>query len=342
MDPVSSPWLPEILDGLLERRDLSEGQMRRVIGAMMSGQCSDAEIAAVLAALRCKGETAAEIAAAAWVLREHMVKLNTGRSGLLDTCGTGGDGSATFNVSTAAALTAAGAGVPVVKHGNRSISSRSGSADVLAELGVAVEGGPEWARRCLDAAGLAFCYAPHFHPAMRHVTPVRRHLRVRTLFNCLGPLANPAGAEYQLLGVGRPEFLNLLSEALARLGTKRAFLVCGKDGLDEVSLSGPTLVREVRGSNVTAHEWHPSDFGLEPCGAAEIQADGPAASASMIRAVLAGGSGPAARMVCANTAAALLAAEHVTTLAEGVHKAVDALASGRAQQVLDRLAAVAP
>jgi anthranilate phosphoribosyltransferase len=296
----------------------------------------------VLVALHMKGETAAELAAAAAVLREHMVRLDTGGAAVLDTCGTGGDGTGTFNISTAAALVAAGAGVPVVKHGNRAVSGRSGSADVLTALGVAVEGDAAHARRCLDAAGLAFCFAPHFHPALRHVAAVRRRLGVRTVFNCLGPLANPAGAAHQLLGVGRPELLDPLAGALALLGTRRALLVCGRDGLDEVSLSGPTLVREVCGGRVRAWEWTPDDFGLGPCALDELRADGPAESAAVVRAVLDGQGGPARRVVLANAAAALLAAERAATPAEGVALAEEALTAGRARRVLERLVACSP
>src|SRR5262249_29534812 len=196
---------------------------------------------------------------------EHMVRWEPGRECVLDTCGTGGDGTGTFNISTAAAFTAAGAGVPVVKHGNRSVSSRSGSADVLAALGGRVGGHRAFARAGLGRARLAFCFAPHCHPALRHVAAVRRRLGVGTLFNCLGPLANPAGAAHQLLGVGRPELLELMAGALARLGARRALVVCGRDGLDEVTLAAPTLVREGRGHTVSSWEWTPADFGLGPC-----------------------------------------------------------------------------
>jgi anthranilate phosphoribosyltransferase len=329
--------LTDALAAVVARRNLEEGEMRRVMTAVVAGRCADAEVAALLTALRMKGETAVELAAAAAVLREHMVRLDAGRTDVLDTCGTGGDESGTFNVSTAAALVVAAAGVPVVKHGNRAVSSRSGSADVLAALGVTVECTPATARRCLDEAGLAFCLAPHFHPCLRHVAAVRRQLRLRTLFNCLGPLANPAAAPYQLLGVGRPELLDPLAGALARLGMRRAFVVCSRDGLDEVSLSGPTLVREVRGSTVRGAEWTPADFGLEPCSSAELAVAGVEDSARVIRAILAGDDGPAARVVVVNAAAALLAAERVGTLAEGVARARAALAEGRARQVLDRL-----
>jgi anthranilate phosphoribosyltransferase len=329
--------LTEALATVVRRGDLTELEMRRVMTAMVAGRCADADVAALLTALRMKGETAVELAAAAAVLRENMVRLDAGRSDVLDTCGTGGDGSGTFNVSTAAALVVAGAGVPVVKHGNRAASSHSGSADVLAALGVTIECSPATARRCLDEAGLAFCFAPHFHPCLRHVAGVRRQLRLRTLFNGLGPLANPASAPYQLLGVGRSDWLDPLAGALARLGMRRAYVVCGRDGLDEVSLCGPTLVREVRGSTVLAREWTPEDFGLESCSPAELTVTGVEHSARVIREVLDGRDGPAARMVLANAAAGLVAAERVGTPAEGVARARAALAEGRARQVLDRL-----
>ncbi len=308
--------------------------------ASSSGACGEVETAALLVALHMKGETADELAAAAAVLREYCVPLTTGRDDVLDTCGTGGDGTCTFNISTATALVAAGAGVPVVKHGNRAMSSRSGSADVLASLGVRLELDARAARRCLERSGMAFCLAPHFHPRMQHVGTVRRRLGVRTLFNCLGPLANPASAPYQLLGVGRPEWLDRLAAALARLGTRHALLVCGRDGLDEVSLSGPTLVREVVGGEVLIREWTPEDFGLAPCRLDELRVDGPEESAAVIRAVLGGEEGPARRMVLANAAAALLAAERVTSLPEGVALAAEAIANGRAAGVLSELVAL--
>ena len=213
---------------LLARQDLSEDQTCHTIEDIFAGRLGEVETAAFLIALRAKGEASTEIAGGALALRSHMVRLETGRDDVLDTSGTGGDGLSTFNISTAAALVAAGAGAVVVKNGNRAVSGRTGSADVLAALGVRVEGDAAGARYCLEQAGLAFCFAPHFHPALRHVAAVRRRLRTRTLFNCLGPLANPAGAAYQLLGVGRPELLDPLAGALVRLGTRRAVLVCGR------------------------------------------------------------------------------------------------------------------
>jgi anthranilate phosphoribosyltransferase len=327
----------EILAAVVERRALGAGQMTTVVQDMISGRLGEPEAAAFLTALRMKSETADEIAAAALVLRGHMIRFDTERTDVLDTCGTGGDGSGTFNISTATALVTAACGVPVVKHGNRAVSSNCGSSDVLAELGVPLEAGLEWAKRCLNDCGLAFCFAPQFHPALARLAPLRRRLRIRTLFNCLGPLANPAGAAYQLLGVGRPELLDPLAGALAQLGTRRSLVVWSRDGLDEVSLSATTLVREVKQGQVTPWEWTAADFGLEPCTLTDLRAEGPKASAAVISAVLQGTPGPSRRIVVANTAAALLAAEKVQTLPEGVARAEEALDSGRARQVLDRV-----
>ena len=327
----------EILNTLLAHRELAEPQLRWIMAEMMAGRCGEAEAAAFLIALRMKGETAREIAYAAQVLREHMVRWEPGREDCLDTCGTGGDGCGTFNISTATALVVAGAGVPVVKHGNRSVSSRSGSADVLAALGVKIDGDANFARLCLQQANFAFCFAPQFHPALKHLAAIRRSLGVPTIFNCLGPLANPAGAPRQLLGVGRMDLLDRMAEALAKLGTVHAFVLCSQDGLDEVSLSAPTLVREVRGGNVSKHEWTPADFGLEKCAFAEISAPHTQASADMITEVLAGKDTAALRIVLANSAAALLAAERVRTLLEGVDLARETISTGRAQEVLSTL-----
>jgi anthranilate phosphoribosyltransferase len=221
--PTPSPtWFAGTLAALINRRDLDGVRMCELMHGLVSGACDDTATASLLIALSMKGETADELAAAAAVLREYMIPFHAGCDDHLDTCGTGGDGTGTFNISTATALVAAGAGVPVVKHGNRAASSRSGSADVLAALGVSVEGDASCARRCLDRVGMAFCFAPHFHPALQRVAAVRSRLRVPTLFNLLGPLANPARAPYQLLGVGRAENLDRLAGALVRHGTRHA------------------------------------------------------------------------------------------------------------------------
>jgi anthranilate phosphoribosyltransferase len=266
-----------------------------------------------------------------------MLRWHPGSPGVLDTCGTGGDGSGTFNISTATAFVAAAAGVPVVKHGNRAVSSQSGSADVLTALGIKIDGDAAHACRSLAETGLAFCFAPQFHPAVKNLAALRRRLRVGTLFNWLGPLANPGGAAYQLLGVGRPELLDLMAGALARLGTTHALVVCSRDGLDEVSLSAPTEVRVVRDQTVESCQWSPQDFGLASCTMNELKADGVEASARTIEKVLRGVDGAAQRVVLANAAAALLAAERARSLADGVALARDAIESGRAWHVLEKL-----
>jgi anthranilate phosphoribosyltransferase len=332
------PWFRETLALLLDRQDLNGEQARSVVDYLL-GEPDFADAAALLVALRMKGETATELAAAAAALRERMTPFPTGRDGVLDTCGPGGTGDRTFNISTAAAIVAAGAGVPVVKHGNRAVSSLSGSADVLRELGLQIESGPAWARRCLDAASLAFCFAPHFHPILARLGDLRRRLGVRTIFNSLGPLANPAAAPYQLLGLGRPEQLDPMAGALAILGTRHAVVVCGADGFDEVSLSGPTAVREVRGGTITSTMWTPKDFGMEPCRVDDLRVADAAGSAAIIRDVLDDRPGPARRIVVANAAAALLAAERVTSLRDGVQVAEDAIRTGSARQVVERLRA---
>jgi anthranilate phosphoribosyltransferase len=288
-----------------------------------------------------KGESIVELAVAARALRARMVPLDTGGRDVLDTCGTGGDGAGTFNVSTAVAFVTAAAGVPVVKHGNRAVSGRSGSSDVLRELRLPVGAGPEWSSQCFHDAGLAFCFAPHFHPALTRLAAVRRRLGVRTILNSLGPLANPAGAAFQLIGVGHPEMLDPLAGALAALGTRHAVVVCGIDGFDEVSLTGPTLVRDVRGRTITASEWSPADFGLEPCRLDDLRAADGAASAAMISEVLDDQPGPARRIVVANAAAALLAGDRVPTLRDGLTLADATIRTGQARRLLDRLRAVA-
>jgi anthranilate phosphoribosyltransferase len=330
-----SAWHTTGLPLLLERRDLPDDLVRAAVQDLTAGTFDEAEAVALLVALRVKGEAASEIATAVEVLRTAMLRLQPPARPVLDTCGTGGDGSGTFNISTATALVVAGAGVPVVKHGNRSVSSRSGSADVLYALGVAVESGPGWSQRCLDEFGFAFCFAPHFHPALAKVGSLRRKLGVRTIFNLLGPLLNPAAAEHQLLGVGRAELLDPMAGALARLGTRQAFLVCGRDGLDEVSLSAPTMVRVVRDGTVEAREWTAADFGLDTAAPAELTADGPAASAGIVRQVLSGADGAPRRVVLANAAAALVAADRAPNLVAGVAMARQAIDSGAARRVLE-------
>ncbi len=332
---------PQVLNALGANQELTEQQLRWVFSEMMAGRCPDAVAAGFLMALKVKGESAREIACAARVLRELMIAWDPDQPDVLDTCGTGGDGTGTFNISTATSLVVAAAGVAVVKHGNRSVSSRTGSADVLSALGVRIDGDVEFARRCLREANFAFCFAPNFHPALKHVAGVRRALGVPTIFNCLGPLANPARASRQLIGVGRQDLLDRMAGALAELGTSRTLLICGRDGLDEVSLASETLVREIRGGVVHSMEWTASDFGLEPCTLAELAADDANASARIIRDVLDKNAGPARRIVLANAAAALLAAERVVSLRDGVTLAAQAIDSGAAAMTLHRLQSLA-
>jgi anthranilate phosphoribosyltransferase len=339
---VSSHPLRDALNTLYDRRELDPEVLRGWLVDMISGKCDEVAISALLIALIMKGESAGEIAVAAQVLRDHMIRWDPGVADVLDTCGTGGDGLHTFNISTATAIVAAGAGVPVVKHGNRSVSSRSGSADVLAALGVHVEGDAEFARACLQKTNLAFCFAPAFHPALKHVGPTRRKLGVPTIFNCVGPLANPAGAKHQLLGVGRLDLLDRMAGALAKLGGAHAILVCSHDGLDEVSLSAPTAVRVVRGEEIRSFVWTPDDFDLEPVRLSDLAVADAAESAAVVREVLAGKEGPPFRVVLANAAAALFAVGKANDLRDGVSLARNAICSGKALGVLDALAPLSP
>ncbi len=328
-----------ILRCLLNRQELTQEQVEAVLVALMAGYLEDIEAAALLTAWRAKGETAAELAAAASVLRGSMIRLETEQKNLIDTCGTGGDGFGTFNISTATALVVAGAGVPVAKHGNRAVTSRSGASDVLTALGVKLQPGAVWPRRTLESAGLAFCFAPEFHPALARVGPLRKRLGVRTIFNCLGPLANPAGAAFQVVGVGGRDLLEPMSGALARLSIEHAWVVIGEDGLDEVTLTGKTLVRQVRQGRVLELTLSPDDFGLPKCRLEDLSAGGPEESAAMIRQVLKGDAGPCLDIVLANAATALLVVGRVHDLPEGVALARESIRSGQAARVLDKLKA---
>lgn len=327
-----------ILERIRAGENLGMDEMATAVGAMMDGAWADDQIAEFLLALRAKGESVEEIAGAAAAMRAHMTPIRTSRTDAIDTCGTGGDSSGTFNISTAAALVTAAAGVPVAKHGNRSITSKSGSADVLAELGVNIEADVPSVERCLDELGICFCFAPSLHRSMRHVAAVRKQLGVPTIFNLLGPLCNPASARFQLLGVGKPELRPRLSAALALLGTERAVTVCGEDGLDEVTLAGKTNATEVTSSGIREFVWIPEDFGLRTTGLAPLRVDGPSASAEMIQSVLAGDSGPARDIVVLNAAAALWTASKDESPQVCAELAAAAIDSGGARELLDQLA----
>lgn len=323
---------------LLAREDLTAEEMQQAIEAVMEGQCDPVQVGAFLTALRMKGETVAEVVGAARAMRAHVRRIQTRMQPLLDVVGTGGDGSGTFNISTATALVAAGAGAKVAKHGNRGVSSSSGAADVLEQLGVKIDVAPEVVSACLEEIGLGFCFAPRLHPAMKHAMPVRRSLGFRTVFNILGPLTNPAGADRFLMGAGTPQIGQLLAGALADLGTVRAFVVHSRDGLDEISLSATTDAWEIRPGRTTHAEWTASDFGLPECILADIQVDSPEQSAATVRRVLDGQPGPARDTVLANASVALLACDMVNSLTDGVATAAEAIDSGRARDVLNRLA----
>lgn len=317
---------------------LSFDEMSAAIGAIMDGHWTEEQIGLLLTALAAKGETVDEVAGAAFALRLHMMPIRSRHAEVLDTCGTGGGGSKMFNVSTTAAIVAAATGVPVAKHGNRSITSCSGSADVLAELGVNIDATVPQVEACLDELGLCFCFAPLMHPSMRHVSAVRKKLGIRTIFNILGPLANPARATHQLLGVGRPELRPLLAGAMARLGTQRTLVVSGDDGLGDVTLTGTTRVSEVSSGAARDFNWTPEDFGIAPQSLETLSVDGPAASAEIIRRILAGTRGPARDIVVLNAAAGLIAFGKSNDPKAAAAEAAAAIDSGAAESLLDRLA----
>lgn len=336
MTNLSSP-IPHALHLLLSRRELSAEVMEQCIGVLMDGAASEIEIAALLTALAMVGETAEQLTGAARAMRARATPVVTSRTGLLDTCGTGGDRLNTFNISTAAALVVAATGVPVAKHGNRSATSSSGSAEVLQALGVNIELTPEQVGRCVDEVGIGFCYARLLHSAMKYVAPVRQALKFRTLFNLLGPLCNPAKAEYQLIGTTRVETAEQIAHSVAALGTSRTLVVCGNNELDEVSLWGVTEVFEVENAQVRPHTWTAGDFGLGECDVAQIQVNSPAESAEVVRGVFENQPGPARDMVVANAAAALIAAGRAMTPMSGAALAEAALTSGAVLQLTQRL-----
>jgi anthranilate phosphoribosyltransferase len=326
------------LGRLASGQDLSQAEMEEVIDQLLQGAVPENEIAVLLTALRAKGETADEITGAARAMRRHMTPIRTSRTNLIDTCGTGGVGSALLNISTAAAIVVAAAGVPVAKHGNRSVTSKSGSSDVLAALGVNVDASVPVVERCLDELGICFCFAPRLHPAMKHVAPVRKKLGFATIFNLLGPLCNPAGATRQLLGVGKRELHQTMADVLARLGTEHAVVVHGTDGLGEVSLSAPTEVIEVTGSEQRSFTWTPEDFGLPTGNKDALRIADAAASAALIIRVLAGGPGPPRDVVVLNAAAALWTARIDASLRACSQRAAAAIDRGDAQRLLERWA----
>ena len=322
---------------LLGGRDLGRDGAREVMGEIMRGEATPAQIGAFLVAFRAKGETAEEIAGCAEAMREHVVPVRPTRDDLVDTAGTGGDGARTLNISTAAGILAAAAGAAVAKHGNRAVSSASGSADVLEALGFRLELPPERIARSIDELGFGFMFAPLHHPAMSHAAPVRREVATRTVFNVLGPLTNPAGARSQIVGVYSPELVRTVAEVLAHLGARRAFVVHGAYGIDELSPAGPNLVCEVIEGTVRERTIDPVELGLERSAPEELLGGDSEANASAIRAVFAGTNGGRRDAILLNAAGTIAAGGHAEDLREGLELARRALDSGAAAERLDEL-----
>jgi anthranilate phosphoribosyltransferase len=323
---------------LLDGASLERPEAREVMGAIMRGEATPAQIGAFLVALRAKGETADEIAGCAEAMREHVVAVRPRREDLVDTAGTGGDGAHTLNISTAAALVAAAAGAGVAKHGNRAVSSACGSADVLEALGFRLELPPEQIARSIDELGFGFMFAPAHHPAMRHAAPVRRELATRTVFNVLGPLTNPAGARAQVIGVFSPELVRTIADVVAQLGARRAFVVHGYAGIDELSPAGPNLVCEVVEGHVRERTIDPLELGVERCHPDELRGGTPAENARAIRDVLSGGDGARRSAVLLNAAGAIAAVGETDDLREGLERARETVDSGAAAERLEQLA----
>jgi anthranilate phosphoribosyltransferase len=332
--------IQEAIGRLIDGRDLTREEARAVMGEIMAGEATQAQIGAFLAVLRAKGETVEEIAGCAEAMRAHVLPVRPARDDLVDVVGTGGDGARTFNISTAAAVVTAAAGAAVAKHGNRAVTSASGSADVLDALGFVLEQPPERIARSIDELGFGFMFAPSHHPAMRHAAPVRRELGTRTVFNVLGPLTNPAGARAQVIGVFAPSLVRTIAEVTAQLGAKRAYVVHGFAGIDELSPCGPNVVAEVRDGEVRERVIDPRDLGLEPRDPAELTGGSAAENAEAIRRIFAGEVRDARRdAVLLNAAGGIAAAGLVDDLREGLALAREALDGGAAAARLDALVA---
>jgi anthranilate phosphoribosyltransferase len=348
---MTSPIITESVRRLVDRRDLSRIEAAAAMDAIMSGSATNAQIAAFLTALRMKGETVEELIGFAQVMRQKVVRIRThgdevaaltgtDREMLVDTCGTGGDATGTFNVSTATAFVVAGAGLRVAKHGNRSVSSLCGSADVVEALGVNLELTPQMVGRCIDEVGVGFLYAPLLHTAMKHVMPARREMGIRTVFNMLGPLTNPAGANAQIIGVYLPTLTEPLARVLAELGTVRAFVVHGADNLDEISNTGESQISEVRGGLVRTFTVRPEDFGTPRASIADLRGGDREQNAQIIRTLLEGEPGARRDIVLMNAAAALVAGGRARELKEGVSLAAQSIDGGAARGKLQALVAL--
>ena len=327
-----------LLEKLVRHEDLTSDEAAAVMGEVMEGRAPVASLAALLSALVMKGERPAEIVGFARTMRDHAVKLSAPAGKVFDTCGTGGDRSGTFNISSAAAVVVAACGVKVAKHGNRSISSKCGSADVFEQLGVNVTAAPAVVERTLHEANIAFFFAPTFHPSMRHAAQTRKDLGIRTVFNLLGPLANPAGARRQVVGVPRSELTELLARSLMLLGSERAWVVHGADGIDEISTTGHTKVSECRAGAVHTFYVHPADFGIPKASPADLKGGDAAQNAGIMRAVLGGKPGAPRDVVLLNAGAALFVADRADTIRDGIARAGEAIDSGAASATLEKMA----
>ena len=325
---------------VVEQRDLSAGDMEAVMRSIMTGQATPAQIGGFLVGLRMKGETVDEIAAAAKVMRDLATRVDVDGPHLVDTCGTGGDGASTFNISTASAIVTAAAGARVAKHGNRSVSSSSGSADVLEAAGVKLDLTPEQVAACIDRVGVGFLFAPQHHSAMKHAIGPRKEMRVRTLFNLLGPLTNPAGAPNQVLGVFSPDWVEPLARVLKQLGSEHVLVVHAEDGLDEISIAAPTRVAELRDGDISVYTVTPEDFGLQRADLSAIAVENAGQSLAMIKTVFDNQPGPARDIVRLNAGAAIYAAGLTSSLADGVVLASEVIKSGKARQTHESLVEV--
>ena len=330
----------ELIEILARHEDLTTDEAAAAMSEVMAGRAAPAHIAGLLVGLAMKGERPVEIVGLAKAMRAHAVQVSKRYENVVDTCGTGGDRSGTFNISSCAALVVAAAGVRVAKHGNRSASSRTGGADVYEALGIRVTAPPAVVERCLAEAGIGFFFAPTFHPSMRHAGPVRRELGIRTAFNLLGPLTNPAGATRQLVGVPRPELTELMARALARLGSERAWVVHGADGIDELTTTGYTKISECRDGAVNTFYLHPSDVGLPKAPAGALQGGDAHENARIIERVLGGERGPARDVVLLNAGATLFIAGAAASVDDGIVKASRAIDRGDARQTLQRLVTI--
>jgi len=329
--------IKEAINRLVSTADLTESEMISVMNEVMTGAASPAQIASLITALRMKGETVAEITGAARVMREKATRIETPATDVVDTCGTGGDGSMTFNISTAAAFVSAGAGVTVAKHGNRSVSSKCGSADVLKTLGVNIEAEVARVERCIREAGIGFLFAPLLHGAMKYAAPVRRELGIRSIFNLLGPLTNPAGAKRQIIGVYDAALTDIVAMVLNNLGSLHAFVVRGEDGLDEITLTRETRVTELKDGFIRTYHVKPEDFGFTRCSPEDLKGGDTEVNARIVLDVLNGKKGPTRDIVILNSAAAIVAGAKAVHIEEGIAIARGSIDSGAALDKLEQL-----